>query len=321
MDEIKALNDTTGPSIPATISPSYKIFVPYLMRNKDAIQAISPKTETYGEHPRQKLDVYRPKGDIPPNAPIMAFFHGGGFVTGDKISPKVPEGLVFHNLGTFFASRGIITIIPNYRRVNSETGGEDAEFPSGGEDTSLVMKWLETFASDQKRDVYLMGNSAGGVHISTFLFEPRFLEQRLSYFSGEKSITLKGAIEVAVPCHFRKTTTSRLETLRKYYGNENDVETKCVYGLLEAIIHSKKSREEVGVPKVLALLGQYDPAYEIGEPMEDFVALWKKTWREGLEFAFMEGHNHISPPLALMSGDAKGERWGEDVVKWIQASK
>ena len=55
--------------------------------------------------------------------------------------------------------------------------------------------------------------------------------------------------------------------------------------------------------------------------MEDFVALWKKTWREGLEFAFMEGHNHISPPLALMSGDAKGERWGEDVAKWIQASK
>jgi len=85
MDEIKALNDTTGPSIPATISPSYTIFVPHLMRNKDAIQAISPKTETYGEHPRQKLDVYRPKGDIPPNTPIMAFFHGGGFITGDKI--------------------------------------------------------------------------------------------------------------------------------------------------------------------------------------------------------------------------------------------
>ena len=112
-----------------------------------------------------------------------------------------------------------------------------------------------------------------------------------------------------------------MEILRKYYGNENDVETKSVYGLLEAIVYSKQSKKEVGVPKVLALLGQYDPAYEIGGPMEDFVALWKKAWREGLEFAVMEGHNHISPPLALMSGDAKGERWGENVVKWIQASE
>ena len=64
------------------------------------------------------------------------------------------------------------------------------------------MKWLKTFASDQKRDVYFMGNSAGNIYILTFLFKPRFLKQRLSYFFREKSITLKGVIKVAVPCHF-----------------------------------------------------------------------------------------------------------------------
>jgi len=56
-------------------------------------------------------------------------------------------------------------------------------------------------------------------------------------------------------------------------------------------------------------LDEYDPVDEIGEPMEDFAALWKKTWGEGMDFEKVAGHNHISPPLALMSGDAKGEKW------------
>jgi hypothetical protein len=53
-----------------------------------------------------------------------------------------------------------------------------------------------------------MGNSAGGLHVSTFLLEKRFLEQRKSYLdvdkgylrgakeyiSGRKGISLKGVV-------------------------------------------------------------------------------------------------------------------------------
>lgn len=45
---------------------------------------------------------------------------------GNRTISAVPKGLVYNNLGTFFASRGITTLVPDYRRVNSKHGGEDA---------------------------------------------------------------------------------------------------------------------------------------------------------------------------------------------------
>jgi hypothetical protein len=319
MEEIKALNDSAGPTIPAILQPTTQIFVPLLMKNKAAIHSIPPITQSYGSNPRQKLDIYLSAKNTK-FSPFLVFFHGGGLIGGDKIIPRVPDGLVYANLGTYFASRGLTTIIPNYRRVNSEIGGENAVFPSGGEDVSLVMKWLEAFASDGKRDVYISGNSAGGVHISTFMFDPTFLEQRKSYLSGKSTITLKGAIAIAVPFHFKRANPERSDVLKLYYGTPEEVSQHSAYGLLEAIAKTGKSRQEAAVPKVLVLLGEYDPEDEIKEPTVDFVALWKKIWGEGINFEKLEGHNHISPPWALMSNDAEGEKWGEEVVKWIQES-
>jgi len=319
MDKIKALNESAGQGILAVLPSTIKIFVPLLVKNKAEIHSIPRETESYGSHPRQKLDLYLPRENAQ-SSPILAFFYGGGLVRGDKIIAQIPEGLVYANLGAFFASRGLTTVVADYRRVNSEIGGEDAVFPSGGEDVSLVLKWLEKYAGNSKRDVYICGNSAGGVHMSTFLFEPGFLEQRISYMSGKAPIVLKGAIEQSVPLHFKNATPDRFDTLKLYYGSMEEVDPRCPYGLFETVAKSGKSREEVGVPKVLALLGDFDPEDEIGQPMDDFVALWKQTWRGDIEYIKMEGHNHISPPYALLSNDKKGERWAEDVVKWIKGS-
>jgi acetyl esterase/lipase len=319
MDEIRALNDTAGASIPAVLQPTFQIFVPLLIKNKASIQAISPTTESYGSHPRQKLDIYPAPQDAK-DTPILVFFYGGGLVRGDKRLPQMPEQLVYHNLGTFFASRGITTIIPDYRRVNSDFGGEDAVFPSGGEDVSLVLKWLEKFGANGKRDVFIMGNSAGGVHISTFMLEPRFLEQRNSLVSGKRGTIWKGAIELGVPFHFNSAQASRSDMLKNYYGSEQDVKERSPYGLFEAVVKTGKSSEETGVPKVLILVGEFDPVDEISKPTEDFIALREKTWGKGVDFRTLAGHNHISPPVALMSGDKKAEEWGEDVAKWIKGS-
>jgi len=198
--------------------------------------------------------------------------------------------------------------------------GENAVFPSGGEDVAIALEWVEKEFGGKggKRDVYLVGNSAGGVHASTFVLGEKFLAQRKRLLAGEKGIVLKGLVNVAVPCHFKRAEEGRNEVLKTYYGNPKEVEEKCVYGLLEAIKKSGKKREEVGVPACLAVLGEFDPKDEIGEPMEDFVKLWKGMWGEGIEFLRADGHNHISPPMAMCSGDVKGEKWGEDVVAWIK---
>jgi len=237
-------------------------------------------------------------------------------VHGDKISPQF--NLVYHNLGAFFASRGITTIIPDYRRVNSPFGGEDAVFPSGGEDVSLTLKWLEKFNSSTQRNVFIMGNSAGGVHISTFLFAPSFLEQRKKYVAGESSILLKGAIELATPFHFGGASVERNDMLLTYYGSQEGYKAHCPCGLMETIVKGGKSREEAGVPKVMALIGEWDPENDIVKPVKDFVELWKKAWGGDIDFEILKGHNHISPPWALMAGEPEGEKWGEELAKWIK---
>ena len=60
---------------------------------------------------------------------------------GNRTISAVPKGLVYNNLGTFFASRGITTLVPDYRRVDSRHGGEGA--------VSLSSLSTPSFSSEQ----------------------------------------------------------------------------------------------------------------------------------------------------------------------------
>jgi hypothetical protein len=226
--------------------------------------------------------------------------------------------LVYHNLGAFFAKRGITTIIPNYRLVNSQFGGHDAVYPSGADDLALVLEFVATLDPPRQRDVYVMGNSAGGVHLSTFMLDPEFLEQRKALLSTKGPIIWKGAIELAVPFHFKNSPEGRSGMLKTYYGDKKDIEERSAYGLLQALAKAGKTKEEAFIPNILAILGEFDPADEIKEPTEDFVKLGNEVWDNSIELWTIPGHNHISPPVALMTGNEELEKWGEDVVKWVK---
>src|ERR1700675_2997014 len=60
----------------------------------------------YGALASQQLDVYTPDG-VPDDAPVVVFFHGGGWAIGDKDEYRfIAEALT---------SAGIVVVIPNYR--------------------------------------------------------------------------------------------------------------------------------------------------------------------------------------------------------------
>ncbi len=234
-----------------------------------------------------------------PNS-VFIFLYGGGFVNGAKILPNYPkegqESLVYANLGHFFAENlALKTVIVDYRLIS-----HGAKFPSGGHDLELAIDWVvdnldlnhdrnhnhnHNHNSNSPReqhehaplDLYVMGNSAGGVHLATYLLAPDFAESRRRLLkpsltpalaptlgassrsnTGSSSGTraadgkpntstnasLKGVIFLSVPFHFDRALPERKNTLATYYGDHDDaVSTRSPLGLLRA---AKRSKSPVG---------------------------------------------------------------------------
>ena len=116
----------------------------------------------YGQHPRQRLDLYGPRGKGGA-APILLWVHGGGFLRGDKGSDSSwPNS----NAGRMAAEAGLLGAVINYRLA------PDHGWPAGGEDVGAAVDWLRANAADHGGDperIVLCGTSAGAVHVATHL--------------------------------------------------------------------------------------------------------------------------------------------------------
>lgn len=109
----------------------------------------------YGEHTRQRLDVYAPSSSGERAHPVLVMLHGGGFVRGDKSERA--------NVGFWGARQGFVTVLANYRLA------PESRWPSGPEDVVAIWRWVRSnsvrFCGDPAR-VVLMGESAGAAHVA-----------------------------------------------------------------------------------------------------------------------------------------------------------
>lgn len=304
---------TFGTAISDVVMPTLKTYTPLLLANASAIKSTKRETFAYGPHARQALDVYTPSTSTD-TAPLFVFIYGGGLVRGEKILPMIPNELVHANVGHFIAEKlGCVVVVPDYRLIS-----HGAKFPSGGEDVDLVVRWLkERFTGG--RQLFMMGNSAGGIHLSTWLYSPVFAESLLSVTSEGAPLRLRGVVQLSVPFHFRSAAAERTEVLKAYYGDE--IEEHCPLGLLDAM----KERGSTPVVNTLVLNGTLDPQGEILEPKEDFVRSYREALPSDqaklLTVEMMEGQNHISPPLSLGTDKPNEEAWGYQVRDWMQLIK
>src|SRR4051812_49174629 len=62
---------------------------------------------SYGPCLRHKLDVYLPKRDGHGPVPIVVFFHGGSWMSGERG--------IYRFLGAALAAQGVAAVIPDYR--------------------------------------------------------------------------------------------------------------------------------------------------------------------------------------------------------------
>ncbi|MGE3927632.1 MAG: alpha/beta hydrolase [Lautropia sp.] len=145
----------------------------------------------YGTHPRQRLDLFLPAVAATPAAaaaapasansaasaagagpdgarlaPLVVFVHGGAFIRGDRSQPSG----IYDNVLTWFARQGLVGVNVEYRLA------PEAPFPGGVDDLALALGWLQQHArayGGDPRRLLLIGHSAGGTHVASYVFDPR----------------------------------------------------------------------------------------------------------------------------------------------------
>ncbi len=149
---------------PAQIQATIALMAPHAARPGPDVEV--HRDVAYGPDPRHRLDVFVPSAGAD-RAPVLVFVHGGGFVMGDKGAPDAP---FYNNVGLWAARSGCIGVTMTYRLAPA------APWPAGSEDVGGAVQFLhgdvERWGGDPK-NVFVMGQSAGAVHVAGYVAEPR----------------------------------------------------------------------------------------------------------------------------------------------------
>ncbi|MFC0338007.1 Acetyl esterase/lipase [Kushneria avicenniae] len=134
------------------------------------INALTPagRTQTvesiaYGESSRQQLDIYQPEG-AEGRAPVVVFFYGGTWREGERGD--------YRFVGRALASRGIVTVVADYRLY------PEVRYPGFVEDSAQALAWsyrhIARYGGDPHR-LFVMGHSAGAYNAAMVALDSRWL--------------------------------------------------------------------------------------------------------------------------------------------------
>ncbi|KAI1201547.1 Alpha/Beta hydrolase protein [Nemania serpens] len=305
-----------GRGIDEVLLPTFAAYEDLLKAKEAEIRSVRRETHPYGPNPRHVLDVYFPDDDQHQPAAaattprtVLVFLHGGGFYAGARVNEAYAGGLIFGNIGRFFTAKfGVTVIVPDYRLL-----AHGAKYPSGGEDVQFVADWVRTSLAGREGyeggiDLVLLGNSAGGVHVATFVLDPAFEAARRELVGEGPGVRLRGAVFLGTPFHWGDAHD---EAIRAYLGEETVLENSPAGKLRAALEQGATSR--LPKVKVLIMVSEFDPQL-LFDTAEEF----KETWQGGdVEIQVLQGHNHISPQLGLGTGVEREEAWGVQLAEFL----
>ena len=149
----------------------------------------------YGNPPANRVDIYLPAHAE--NCPVVVFFHGGGWESGDK--------RLYKFVGTALASAGIVAVIPNYRLYPA------IRFPAFMQDAAQAVVWTRRHAQQWGGDpsrLYLVGHSSGAYIAVMLALDQEYLRQ-----AGGSTHWLRGVVGLAGPYDFLPFTDEYLKVL------------------------------------------------------------------------------------------------------------
>ncbi|CAN5159065.1 alpha/beta hydrolase [soil metagenome] len=168
------------------------------------LNALEPKGGTTITHDvaftsgdRGKLDVYRPAGAAGA-ATLVVFIYGGGWDTG----AKADYGFV----GNALASRGYVTVIPDYRIY------PQVRWPAFLEDNAKAVAWAKAHAAEFGADpnkLFLAGHSAGAYDAMMLSLDKRWL----AAVGIDPDRDVKGVVGLAGPYDFLPLKSDELKTI------------------------------------------------------------------------------------------------------------
>jgi len=117
----------------------------------------------YGAHPRQRLDIYRPRAEAAGGRPVLVFFYGGNWDSGDRRD--------YAFAGRAFAALGYVTVLPDYTHTH------ERPYPAFMEDGAAALAWvgdrIAEFGGDPAR-IAVAGHSAGAYLAVTLALDRRW---------------------------------------------------------------------------------------------------------------------------------------------------
>jgi acetyl esterase/lipase len=223
------------------------------------------KDQTYGPHARNVLDLYRPDSEGP--TAVLVYFHGGGFVAGDK---REAAGLP---IVRECWKAGIAVVSANYRFVGKRPGESEATtYPAPMLDGARVVQFARSKAEEWKLDpkrVAVSGISAGACMAMWIALHDELANPKSDDPVLRQSTRVSGAVAYAGP-----TTLDPREILKHVGGNPsihpsllpffgvakieelNELPKKRVVADASAITHVSKDDP----PLYLFYLGKYSNA-------------------------------------------------------------
>jgi triacylglycerol lipase len=223
----------------------------------------------YGNHERQRLDVFKPVGADGPR-PVLLFVHGGGFVAGDKGAPDAP---FYNNIGAWAVQQGYVGVTMTYRLAPGDV------WPAGSDDVASAVGFVRAQCARHGADadqVFVMGQSAGASHVAGYVAHP--------HYGAVDSIA--GAILMSGMYDLTGLKVTPME--RAYYGTEADryPERSMLSGLATTEV------------PCLFSIAEMEPDHfqqQTGQVIKTFLAT-----RGRLPYLqYYVGHNHVSPAMQI----------------------
>lgn len=210
-------------------------------------------SKSYGDHPRQKLDIYhaRAKNAAGPG-PIAVFFYGGSWTSGERAC--------YSFVGSALAARGITTVVPDYRLF------PDVRYPAFNEDAAAAYAWVaHNLAKTEQQPSVVIGHSAGAHIAAMIAFDNSYLAT-----VGPGLSPPSGLIAMSGPYGFDPTTWP---TTKDIFATAPDatsprptshVGAHCppsllIYGLKDTVVQVENGRE---LQRLLQQAGTYSRLIE-----------------------------------------------------------